>query len=744
MLQCHWNSIDITTNQQANDMVKLFQKIKPRIGADDSETNGLHIILSKPFVYQFGFIDSATYEGYTYLVDIEKQPQLARQVIKVWQELAKTLEVYLGHNKTFDMHMLTNIGLPYTTENMSDTMFYIRYAHDALAPKNGGPPLALKDYAAQYIDHKAKAHDKLLQAERTAIAKDLNIRLKQKLKNCGTPPAKYGAKSWTLSVLDQFFKDPIADYNDLPEHVRQCYLEWLHEDVPLYLQHEVTGLIDSTMIPYNILNRKNLYKYAHYDIIYTIEIYLKLAPIVHNRHNEIGIDFENQLIMPIYEMERVGFAVDKEYIETCRINMKRYIQKRRQTLWDLAGQEFDIGQYAIIKSILNNDFNLNVTTTNADELDLLRSNLIRERGFERAVQFIEIVQELRTLEKWYSTYIMRFLKDLKYCDRLYTTINQVGAVSGRVTSNFQQFPKHAIKTIDGEELFHPRKMIKITGDEYDAIVYLDFSQIELRFQAFYTILVGHPDFNLCRAYMPYQCINSNGDRFDFNNPEHILSWDAEWFLEESKDVRWCPTDVHGATTMAATGLGPDHPDFKDLRNEIGKPTNFAKNYGAQLSRIRQMFPTKSEEEVRRINDAYYTAFPGVKFYHQYCYDRALQYSHTTNLFGIKYYGVSGHKLINLLIQGSSAYYLKWKIRQLYDYWKEKGYKSRWQMQIHDELSWEKHKNDSPEIFFEYQQIMQDWPETKVPIVAEMDVTTTTWAEKKGVHSLDELRIYLSS
>ena len=45
----------------------------------------------------------------------------------------------------FDLHMLANIGLPYTKENVSDTMFYIRYAHDALTPANGGPPLGLKD-----------------------------------------------------------------------------------------------------------------------------------------------------------------------------------------------------------------------------------------------------------------------------------------------------------------------------------------------------------------------------------------------------------------------------------------------------------------------------------------------------------------------------------------------------------------------------------------------------------------------
>jgi DNA polymerase I-like protein with 3'-5' exonuclease and polymerase domains len=155
-----------------------------------------------------------------------------------------------------------------------------------------------------------------------------------------------------------------------------------------------------------------------------------------------------------------------------------------------------------------------------------------------------------------------------------------------------------------------------------------------------------------------------------------------------------------------------------------------------------MFPEKSDSEVRRIDGAYYAAFPGVKAYHDYCYSRAQEYSYTSNLFGIRYYGVNGHKLINILIQGSSAFYLKKKIREVYDYSKAHKVKSRLQMNIHDELSWEKHKTEY-EVFFEFQKIMQDWPDAMVPIVAEMDATKDTWATKQGVHSLDELRLYFS-
>lgn len=730
MLKLKWTSTTITTNKQANDMIALFNTLQPKIGGFDTEADGLHIILSTPFLFQFGFINPNMEEGYTYAVDIERQPNLAKQVIKTWNSLAESLDIYLAHNVKFDLHMLLNIGLPYTKEsNLSDTMFYIRHAHDALTPDAGGPPLGLKAYAARYIDPHAKSHERLLTQEKSAIVKELHIKLKLRMK-------KY---NMTMKKLADLFKDCTVDYNDLPPGLKECYLDWLQFDVPVWLQSKVTSLIDPGMIQYNILNRTNLTTYAHYDIIYLLEVFLLTDPVVKARGTQVGIDFENRLIMPLVEMERVGFKTDKTYVENCRVRLKEYIKERREVLYKLAGQQFSIGQHALVKEIFESKFNIPLISTNSTELDLLKSSLIQQNSITDAIEFIDVLQELRTLEKWYSVYVLRFLKDLQHTDRLYTTINQVGAVSGRVTSDFQQFPKKGIKTVSGEELFHPRRMVCVSGGEYDAISYLDYSQIELRFQALYTILVNHADLNLCRAYMPYQCINPQGVEFDYNNPEHVRNWAGEWYLKEDTNVHWTPTDVHGATTEKATGLTPEHPDFKSLRSSIGKRTNFAKNYGAKWNKIREMFPEKTEEEITRIDNAYYEAFPGVKSYHSYCYARAQEYSYTVNLFGVRYYGVSGHKLINMLVQGSAAYYLKWKIRELYDYCKANNIKSRWQMQIHDELSWEHHIDDPPEVFFKFQDIMQQWEDALVPVVADMEITTTTWADKTEIENITELR-----
>ena len=695
---------------------------------------------SKPFVIQFGFLDIPNKQGYTFVIDLENTYKaFSEEVLTYWDSVAHSLECYMGHNIKFDLHMLANIGHEYRDKNLTDTMFYIRYGHDALHPEEGGPPLGLKEYATRYIDRNAKLHEHKLNKEKTDIVKVYNNRLKDMLNKSGARlPAGCTAKSFTLKVIDDLFKDCIFDISDLPEDMKEVYLEWIHS-LPLYLQHKVQSLVKSEMIRYNDLNRENLILYAHYDIVYTLEIWASLAHIIKNRHQEEAIRIESNCILPWYDMECTGFHADVEYLEDCRKKMKQYIIKQRKEFYELAGCELSVGQHATIKKILEDKYNLEVSSTNDESLGLLKNKVGKEHPVYR---FISLLSELRTLEKWYSVYIIRFQKDLLGTNTLYTSINQVGTVSGRITSDFQQFPKKAIKTEEGEELFHPRKVVKTNT----ALVYLDYSQIELRFQALYTLLLGKPDMNMCRAYMPYKCytwVNYNDDHskvlFDPKCEAHIKYYKSMKWYHIEDDTEWEPVDVHGATTLAAfPGLKKTDPEYHDLRY-IGKRVNFAKNYGAELSRIKQMFPDKTHEECVRINEAYYKAFPGIKNYHEYCKQRALEFSNTENLFHVRYYNVSGHKLKNMLIQGSAAFFLKWKIIQLYHYCQTNGIKTRFQMQIHDELSWEWDPSDPPEVFFKFKEIMEDWQASMVPIIADMEVSTTTWADKEEVETIEELK-----
>lgn len=706
-----WNLINIETRLDANNLVKKINEVEPEIGAFDTETTGLHIILDKPFVIQFGFINKEQTEGWAYVVDLENYYEISTICLKYWFNYAKKLKINLGHNVKFDMHMLTNINIKFPKHNLSDTMFYIRYAHDALTAANGGPRLGLKEYTEKYIDYNAKVHDTALKREQTAIASNYKNMLKDRLQKIGIS---------RLSDIENYFKDVIFSYKYLPPEIKKVYIQWIKEDLPDYLQTIAKfRLIESTDIRYDKLNRKNLCTYAGYDIVYTLETYLNTKDMIKFRENEFAIEVENSVIEPLFEMERVGFLIDENYLEESRKKLKNYILEKRKLLHSLINREIKINQHALIKKISDEYFDFELASTSAklvnEELVKLKKNT---EQYSELILFLETIQELRSLEKWYSVYITRFQLQLsRGYPRLHTQINQVGAVSGRVTSDFQQFPREGIFDSNGTLLYHPRRLVIAPPNH--RLVYMDYSQIELRIQALYTYLVGNPDRNMMRAYMPWDCEQK----------------DNKYYLKEDSTKEWKPTDLHGASAKEAFGIDESHPDWKHYRS-AAKTYNFMKNYGGGISQTAAMFYDRTPEEIKHIDGAYYRAFPGVKTFHNYCYRLATEKPYAMNLFGVKYYGLSGHKIINILGQGSAAFLLKLKIREVFDMTKKLGIKARFQMNIHDEMSWED-LDTTYEQFYEIKKVMENWEACIIPIVAEMAISNKTWADKVDIHTKEE-------
>lgn len=723
------------------DLITAIRHYKKTVQKDkgliffDTETTGLNIKYDSPFLLPWGYMDK-DFNAYIYCVDIDVDEHVFEQTALAIVELA-TNSGLVGHNIKYDLHMLNNIGVE-TPDNIHyiDTMILVRLAHDALTPENGGPPLGLKEYSTKYIDRSAKDHEHLLKMERTAMSKDYNKKLKDALYKVD--------KKWTMKYLDEYFKDVLHSADTLEGDVKKAYMEW-YDSIPFRIRKNMTtGRVESDNIPYTMLDRKRTTEYAMYDIVWTMEVYLQCIESVEARGMEEGLKREECMIPALVRMEGCGFQMDAEYVKQVTKDLAEYLAQQRKTLYDLVGESFTVAQHAKIKEILNHKYNLNVVATGKEDLNRTYDELKAKDPDAEVVQFIGLVQELRTLEKWYSTYLLRFVREIELGHtRIYTQINQVGTVSGRVTSDFQQFPKYGINKADGSPLFHPRKMV-VKSDGYKGIAYLDYSQVELRLQALYTILVGEPDLNLCRAYMPYKCktIVDDGDigcglaqfhfeDFDYKNPEHIKhAYDWKWYYDEDLNKEWVPTDVHAATTSVAfPDIDTSSDEFKKLRGKVGKRVNFAKNYGAQFNRIKVMFPDYDDETIHRIDDAYYKAFPGVKKYHEYCYKIVDLQPYVANLFGVKYYGLSGHKLINCLVQGSGAYLLKERIKEVDEYIRDNKLKSRMQMQIHDEISYEIYPGEEAHVKV-FQQIMQKFDGSYVPIVADLEFTTTSWADKE--------------
>lgn len=722
MLRYPWTTFEILTIDDFIAVKELITAVNPRIAAFDTETDGLHIIKSTPFLFIFGFFNKTEKKHHIILVDKDQTHGMYAYYIKELLNLTKDCDVVLGHNVKYDLHMLRNIGINYQSTNISDTMFYIRYGHPALTPKNGGPPLALKDYTAQYLTRDAKYHEQLLKKEQTTIATNYNNRLFYLLK---TKNPTYTPKY----IKDFFKKDRLNSPEDLPKDAYEIYTTWRKIELPKDVEKNITTLVESSNIPYTRINRTLLKKYATLDVVYTLEIYHQLQPIVEYQQNTHAIAIENKLLWPLLEMERVGLDVDTAYLKASKTRLKSYILSQREHLEQITQEQFQIGQHTIIKKILEKLLNTELESTNKTKLNRLLAELKANSPEHVCIDIIKTINRLRTMEKWYSTYILRFENQLKHSKKIYTQINQVGTVSGRVTSDFQQFPKEGIYDHEDTLLFQPRRMVIVPKDDnFDALVLIDYSQIELRLQALYTILLNAPDLNLTRAYMPYRCTNKEGIKFNYNNPKHLKNiFEQDWFLDESGEL-WKPTDIHGKTAEKAFDTTPDDPNFSKYRSKA-KTINFAKNYGATIKAISEQFPDYSLEMIQKIDAAYYETYPGIRAYQDYCYKIA-ENPYVTNLYNVRYYGLSGHKIINILIQGSAAFLLKTKIIEIYEYSKAHQIKSQFQMNIHDELIWKKHKSESA-VFTTFQTIMEDL-NTLVPLVAEISIAYENWADKKEI------------
>ena len=127
---------------------------------------------------------------------------------------------------------------------------------------------------------------------------------------------------------------------------------------------------------------------------------------------------------------------------------------------------------------------------------------------------------------------------------------------------------------------------------------------------------------------------------------------------------------------------------------------------------------------------YETAFPHVVVYQDKVVRKHSIAGYVQNQYGRRYYiddNQKAYKLANYLIQGTCADMLKEGIIEI-----DKlllNYKSRFIMNIHDELMFEIWKGEEfliPEIL----KIMQSHEWHYVPIVSDVEVARTTWAEKE--------------
>jgi DNA polymerase-1 len=656
-----------------------------KINMAKKDENLIDIKHDKPFLLQFGFNEII------YLIDLENTNISKTLILEFFDLAVSRSNLALAHNIKFDINMLINIGYDWYTNNACDTMTIARLALESKSEREGGYSMGLKPLATRLLGtHYAEASK--------AIDYNLKSIWDAKVKQLAAVLKPYGIKKWQIEAT---LKDVTGTLDEYPLEVQLIWNNWDAQ----------------AKVSYKDVDRNLMYKYGATDIILVLELAKILLTIVKDKNQMNVLKREMQLIMPLVRMERTGYTVNKSYLIRCKQALIFEINSIKQLNYDLCGEDISPTQNQAIKEMLFNKFGYELPSTDKNEMHILMQT---DKSMpENVKKYLENVIYLRTLLKWVATYINPILWKLNNTGdtKVYTQYNPNGAVSGRFSSNFQQFPKNPIYSKIGDfELFHPRKMFVIDKD-FPEMAYIDYSQVELRLQAEYTYYCtkGYGDINMLRAYMPFKCYEKDGK-----------------YYQEEDNVEWKGIDLHTQSTATAF---PDveigSPEFKKLRS-MGKRVNFALIYGGSLNKIKQILADIDPEIVTKLYNGFNARFKDVATYGRYVQEKWLTNGgYVTNLLGRRYYITDSrdvYKLNNYLIQGSAADIIKACIIKIDKMLREEGYKTKLQGCIHDEVCVCVAEGEH-DVLYKIKDLMEHTCKTFVPLVAEIEVTTTNWAEK---------------
>ena len=375
--------------------------------------------------------------------------------------------------------------------------------------------------------------------------------------------------------------------------------------------------------------------------------------IKNNGQEYLLYEVEFPLALVLEDMENEGFKINKEALEKYGRDLDERIALRQESIFALAGEEFNINSPKQLGEVLFEKMMLPPVkktksgySTDAETLEKLRPHS----------PIIDMILEYRTVSKLKSTYADGLIKALGEDGRLHTNFKQALTLTGRLSSSEPNLQNIPIRTPEGREI---RKVF--IPEEGKVLIDADYSQIELRVMA---------------------AISSD---------ENMLST-----YREGKDI-------HTMTASQVFDVAPSEVT-SEMRGKA-KAVNFGIIYGiSDFSLAGDMKVTKKEasEYIKR----YFEKYPAVKTYLDTVKEKAKQDGFVTTFFGRRRYipelssriftqRAFGERVaMNAPIQGTAADIIKIAMIRVYNALKEENLDAKLILQVHDELILECSEKDA--------------------------------------------------
>ena len=222
------------------------------------------------------------------------------------------------------------------------------------------------------------------------------------------------------------------------------------------------------------LSNEEFGKYLSQISLGLLTIYEEIESLlIENGLKEVLIETEMPLIKVLSYMERNGIKIDTKYFKNYALELEIELAKIEKTIYEEAGQTFNINSPKQLGEVLFEKLNFPILkkTKTGFSTDAGTMEELEYMGYKIA----SLILEYRKLNKLKNTYVDTLPNMIDENSRIHTTFNQIGTVTGRLSSlepNLQNIP---VKTDEGIKI--REGFIASSGNK---LMSIDYSQVELR------------------------------------------------------------------------------------------------------------------------------------------------------------------------------------------------------------------------------------------------------------------------
>ena len=400
-------------------------------------------------------------------------------------------------------------------------------------------------------------------------------------------------------------------------------------------------------------------------------------------------EMELPLCRVLAEMELAGFRIDSAALARFGQELQQRIAALEQSIYDMAGEEFNINSPKQLGAILFDKLQLphgkktkTGWSTNAEVLEKLR--------YEAPI--VDSVLEYRQYAKLRSTYAEGLLRAVSPDGRVRTSFQMTVTATGRLSSTEPNLQNIPTRTELGSEI---RRLF--IAEDGNVLVDADYSQIELRLLA------------------------------------HMAGDEAMQQAFRSGE------DFH--TVTAAKVFHVPEAEVTHQMRSRAKAVNFGIVYGMSAFSLSQDIHV-TVAEAKDYMERYFATYPGVRQYMTDVVERAREQGFVETLYhrrrtlpelksaNFVQRSFGERVALNMPIQGTAADVMKLAMLRVHDRIRREGLQARLIMQVHDELIVECPEREQQAVETLLRQEMEQVAALAVPLTAEAH-SGKNWREAKG-------------